>query len=448
MKVKKIKDLYFFHPKSKIKAGEGLDKGDYPFFTSSGIQSKWLNDFEFNNRALILGTGGKASLHFAEGRYSVSTDCLVLSSKQEEVNIKFTYYYLNYNFHLIERGFKGAGLEHISKEYVGNIEIIYPDLENQNKIVAILDKVKSILDKREETIQKYSELLRATFIDMFGDPIINPKGWSKIALGKLGEWRSGGTPPRSKPEYFTGNIPWVTSGELNEPYISSAKEHITEEAITISNAKLIKENSILIGMYDTAALKSSINIIPITCNQAIAFSHINAQKCNLLYLYSVLQIGKEYFKRNQRGARQQNLNLKMIKKISVPYPPIELQKEFETRYLIYIELTKKLKFSHQFIEDLYNSLSQLAFKGELEFGKGIDLEVLLDNDYVFFKENSNKKSIQQLLERVDKNELNKNKFYNPELYDKAKSFVFELLKNGEIEQVFDDKTNTVKLKLK
>ncbi len=70
---------------------------------------------------------------------------------------------------------------------------------------------------------------------------------------------------------------------------------------------------------------------------------------------------------------------------------------------------------------------------------------MLENDYQFFKENSNEKSIKLLLKRLDKDELNENKFYEHETYDKAKSFVFELLKEGKVKQIFDIKTKRVKL---
>ena len=90
-------------------------------------------------------------------------------------------------------------------------------------------------------------------------------------------------------------------------------------------------------------------------------------------------------------------------------------------------------------------MSQTAFEGALSFNTAVDLEVLMENDYNFFKENSNTKSIQLLLERLDMDELNEKKFSEQEIYDKAKGFVFELLKEGKVKQVFDEKTKRVKL---
>ncbi len=138
----------------------------------------------------------------------------------------------------------------------------------------------------------------------------------------------------------------------------------------------------------------------------------------------------------------------MIKGISVPNPPIELQKEFELRYLKLIETKEKLKSSIILLKNLVLSISQLAFIGELRYGHGIALEILLDNDYAFFRNHSDTKTVQQLLTRLDKDGLNENKFYVSDIYDKAKRFVFELLKEDKLEQFFDTQTDMVKLKLK
>ena len=167
MNTKKFEDLYFFHPKSKVPASDGMDEGKFPFYTSSAALSKRIDKADFNTVALIFGTGGSASIHYVDGQFNVSTDCFVAASKQDELNIKYTYYYLLYNLHLLERGFKGAGLKHISKRYIEKLSLTYPDLETQNKIVAILDKANSIIEKREEAIEKCDELLRSTFLEMF-----------------------------------------------------------------------------------------------------------------------------------------------------------------------------------------------------------------------------------------------------------------------------------------
>ena len=200
---------------------------------------------------------------------------------------------------------------------------------------------------------------------MFGEPIKNTKGWDKVKLSALGEWKTGGTPSRNNSEHFKGSIPWLSSGELNNKYCFESNEHITDDAIKNSSAKLIEKESLLLGMYDTAALKSTINMVECACNQAIAYSKLNNSVVNTVYVYYCIQMGKDFYKSQQRGVRQKNLNLTMIKDLKIIMPPIELQNQFAD----FVKQVDKLKFemeqSLKELEDNFSSLMQRAFNGKL-----------------------------------------------------------------------------------
>ena len=145
------------------------------------------------------------------------------------------------------------------------------------------------------------------------------------------------------------------------------------------------------------------------------------------------------------GGAAPRINISQLRKLEVINPTLELQILFAKRANKIDVIKAKLTRSLKEITNLLNSLSQKAFKGELDFKTAVDLEVLLENDYAFFKDNSNNQSIRLLLERLDKDEINEKKFYEQDIYDKAKGFVFELLKEGKVKQVFDEKTKRVKL---
>ncbi|WP_341478928.1 restriction endonuclease subunit S [Clostridium perfringens] len=183
---------------------------------------------------------------------------------------------------------------------------------------------------------------------MFGDPVKNQKKLAKVKLSELGEWKTGGTPLRSKSEYYNGNIPWLSSGELNNKYCFKSNEMITESAIIESAAKIIEVGSLLLGMYDTAALKSTINMIECSCNQAIAYSKLNENLVNTVYVYYCIQIGKEFYKSQQRGVRQKNLNLSMVKGLEILMPPLEFQNQFAD----FVKQVDKLKFEMERISNL------------------------------------------------------------------------------------------------
>jgi type I restriction enzyme S subunit len=182
-------ELFDYENKSKIKAGYGLQTGKYPLYTSSVELSKYLNEYSFDKTSLIFGTGGNASIHYTDVPFSVSTDCLVAIPIDESIIFpKFVFYYLSGNIYLLEEGFKGAGLKHISKAYINEIKIPIPPLATQKRIAEILDAADALRRKDRALLQKYEELAQAVFMDMFGDPVKNEKGWEVKLLDEFIEY--------------------------------------------------------------------------------------------------------------------------------------------------------------------------------------------------------------------------------------------------------------------
>lgn len=216
--------------KSKIKAGTGKENGKYKFFTSSNIQNKFIDEYQYDDTALIFGTGGNASIHFCDEKFSTSTDCLVFFAKEKYI-LKTIYFYLSGNMNILENGFKGAGLKHISKQYILDIEIPLPPLEEQRKIAAVLDKISDLIAKRRRQLNKLDELVKSRFIEMFGDCKTNPKNWSICNLEDIAqvgsskrvfveELKESGIP------FFRGTeIGALAEGKKIEPELFIAEEH-------------------------------------------------------------------------------------------------------------------------------------------------------------------------------------------------------------------------------
>lgn len=176
-----LRKLFIPQPKSKIKAGEGMEVGNHKFFTSSSTQNKFLNDYQYDEESLIFGTGGAASVHYCNEPFSTSTDCIVVYGNGN-ANLKMVYYYLSGKIHLLQNGFKGAGLQHISKDYILNIPIDLPDISTQNKIVESFDMVAQIIKILNEKLLLLDEIVKSRFVEMFGDPVKNEKKWNTIPL--------------------------------------------------------------------------------------------------------------------------------------------------------------------------------------------------------------------------------------------------------------------------
>ncbi|APC80738.1 restriction endonuclease subunit S [Clostridium botulinum] len=305
------------------------------------------------------------------GKINLGCDCSIgrsvsaIRCNEKKLDHVYLYYYLKTWITKIRQQSQGSAVGVITKEMLNDIIIPVVTLSEQNRIVTILDKAQFLINKRKTQIEALDELVKSRFIEMFGDPVKNPMKLPKTPLSNIGQWKTGGTPSRSNSEYYNGNIPWLSSGELNNIYCFNSDEMITELAIKESSAKIIEKGSLLLGMYDTAALKSTINMIECSCNQAIAYAKLDENLVNTIYVYYCIQIGKDFYKSQQRGVRQKNLNLSMVKELEILMPELKLQNQFAD----FVNQGNTLKFemekSLKELEDNFNSLMQRAFKGEL-----------------------------------------------------------------------------------
>jgi type I restriction enzyme, S subunit len=149
--------------------------------------------------------------------------------------------------------------------------------------------------------------------------------WEIKTLGEIAEVQSGGTPLKARNEYWFGDIPWYSSGELNETFTQASKSFITKKGLEDSNAKLFPKGSLLIGMYDTAALKMSILDRDAAFNQAIAGVKSN-ENIDLRFILLAIESRRFEILNQRRGVRQKNLSLAKIKNIELSVPPLPEQK--------------------------------------------------------------------------------------------------------------------------
>jgi type I restriction enzyme S subunit len=343
------KGLIYIH-KSRINENQLIKAGDILIASSSGSKEVVGKSIQF-----------KEDFHGSFGAF-----CKLIRVKQGFATGYVGHFFKSKVYkNAIRKSVQGANINNLRNEHIDSLQIPRPSIADQIRIDNILSRAELLIHQRKESLRLLDEFLKSTFLEMFGDPVKNERNLKQVRLDALGVWKSGGTPSRANSNYFHGNIPWITSGELNEMYISDSKEKITEEAIENSNADLIMPGSILLGMYDTAALKSSINTTIATCNQAIAYSKLNSDLCNTVFIYFNIQLGRDYFRRQQRGVRQKNMNLSMIKSIKVLLPGLDEQIKFAR----IVERTQIIKAeclaSLQELKNLHASLSERAFRDRL-----------------------------------------------------------------------------------
>lgn len=138
---------------------------------------------------------------------------------------------------------------------------------------------------------------------------------------------SGGTPSRREPAYYAGGTwPWVKTQELQDKWIDDTEEHITEEAVASSSAKVLPAHTVLIAMYGATVGQLGILRRPMTCNQACSALIVNPAEADYRFLYFQLLQVRSQLKSLATGAAQQNLSGVLIKSLRLPFPPVEEQR--------------------------------------------------------------------------------------------------------------------------
>ncbi|MZP31419.1 hypothetical protein GTO91_17120 [Heliobacterium undosum] len=195
------------------------------------------------------------------------------------------------------------------------------------------------------------ELLLQSLVISEDKPFDVPSNWVWVRLGSVAKWGSGGTPSRKFPEYYTGNIPWIKTGELNNNIIFDTEEKITEQAIKNSSAKLFPVNTVVIAMYGATIGKVAILGVEATTNQACACA-VCLSCLDYKYLFYYLLSQKEQFIEKGKGGAQPNISQEIIKQHAIPLPPISEQR----RIVILIEsLFEKLDRVKELVQNALDS---------------------------------------------------------------------------------------------
>jgi type I restriction-modification system DNA methylase subunit/restriction endonuclease S subunit len=154
--VEKLENIAKFLAKNKkLKASDGNLSGKYKFYTSSQNKIMFRDDYEFEHQCLIIGRGGNPSIHISKEFGISHDDCYVIKSKYDN----YIYYFIMVNKEILEKGFQGATIKHISKSYINNIEIPIPSLEIQNALVEYCDNITNIIQLQEKQIESNKELM-------------------------------------------------------------------------------------------------------------------------------------------------------------------------------------------------------------------------------------------------------------------------------------------------
>jgi type I restriction enzyme, S subunit len=336
------------------------------------------NKFAFDSRHLLYGKLRPYLKKIARPNFQgiCSTDIVpILPSKH--IDKSFLYYYLRQPqfIELATTRSTGANLPRLSPKTLAEFPISFPPLKEQKRIAAILDKADAIRRSRKKAIALTEELLRSTFLDMFGD--IKANGWEMCKIENItakhkGSIRTGPFGSQLLHSEFVDEgiaVLGIDNAVQNE-FQWAKSRFITQEKYAALKRYTVRPDDVIITIMGTCGRCA---IVPHDCPTAINTKHLccitlDREKCLPEFLHSYFLIHPEarrYLKMNAKGAIMEGLNMTIINNLPIPLVPISLQQRYKDIHQKQYKLKNEIFAVQSNDENLFNSLLQKAFRGEL-----------------------------------------------------------------------------------
>lgn len=329
---------------------------------------------------LVMANTGSPGRVFKGKEGILSNNLFKITFAQEVVNRDYLYLMLSSNVfqNVLQQQMKGGIQKHLGHQTISRQEIPLPPLDEQKRIAAILDKADSVRRKRQQAIALADDFLRCVFLDMFGDPISNPKGWEVKKLKEISsKIASGNTPKGGSKNYVDEGITFLRSQNVwknklllddvvyidEKTHESMSKSSLKHKDILMTKTGRINtENSSLgraalyLGEDGKANLNGHVYFIRLVENVLHEFVvFILTTKEYRDYIRSVC-VG---------GIDKRQLNKDHLEEFPIIYPPKEMQEQFVEKVNIARSMLEKAKLGLKESEQMFNGLSQKAFAGEL-----------------------------------------------------------------------------------
>jgi type I restriction enzyme S subunit len=389
-----IKEFYEPPEVPWIKSGEirgNIIEKINTYISKKGLENSNARMLPRNTVVIALAgrgkTRGTTSILKIECACNQSVACII--PNKEKIEYSFLHYQLSYKYEYIRNITGDLDRSGLNLQLINRIPLLLPPLSEQRAIANILSRIQKIIEIQDKLVTVTKELKKSLMQKLFTDGLCGeelknteigkiPKSWDITNIGSEFHVGTGGTPDRNKKKYFEGNIPWVTTRELNYCTIQKTNEYITESAIYNSNAKIFPKGTLLLAMYGLEAEltrgKCAILGISAACNQACA-AITGEDRLFIRFLYYYYQNLGDKIIKYCGGTKQQNINIAILKSIKIPCPSKTEQKEI-MNILQSIDVRVNILNEHQDrLQELFKSMLNVLMTGKVRVK---DLEVPAD----------------------------------------------------------------------
>ena len=356
-------------------------------FISKELAGETLN-FQAKKGDLLITLTGEIG---ATGFYSQDFEARlnqrvgkIIPIDPEVINMKFVAYFLEspQTREIMWAKAKGVAQANISPKEVLNLIMPFPSIDEQHKIVELLEDHLSRLDKALDDVKQAKikatqfrrSLLQAGLNGFFNNGPKDktsglPKTWRLKTLADVADWTSGGTPSSNDSTLYGGDIPWIVIGDLTENVVLETEKKITEKGLDSSSAKKLPAGTVMVAMYGASIGRTGVMGKEMTTNQAIACGIPKDDEILGQYLLYFLQSQKNEFIVAGKGGAQPNISQGVIKSWPIPLPPkdeqLQIINEINSQLENLIQANRTTESLLKASIGLRRSLLQAAFNGQL-----------------------------------------------------------------------------------
>ncbi len=262
----------------------------------------------------------------------------------EKIDNRYLYWFLKGNTEFLQSLGRGATFKEISKTIVANIEINIPDKSVQTQIVDNLEKTSQIIRLRKQELSKLEELVRARFVEMFGDPVSNSYGLPEATLPELGEFGRGVSKhrPRNDPNLLGGEYPLIQTGDVANAGLYITSYNSTYSELGLKQSKMWDKGTLCVTIAANIAKTAILEFDACFPDSVVGFTA--NEKTNNIFIHYWFSFFQAILESQAPESAQKNINLKILSELKVIVPEKEKQDEF----VEFINQTAKSKFTKSF----------------------------------------------------------------------------------------------------
>jgi type I restriction enzyme S subunit len=308
---------------------------------------------------------------------TASTGYCVLRADNHTLDFRYLYHWVKMDSFVKDMMNKATGASYpaVSDKIIKESKIPLPSLNEQKRIAAILDKADSLRRKRQQAIQLADEFLRAVFLDLFGDPVTNPKGWETVPVSHfVNEFQGGKSLVEKGDDDFKSKYRVLKISAVTWKTFNPAESKPLPDNYEPNTEHFVKKHDLLFSRANTTELVGATSYVFETPDNLLLPDKIwrfvwkNEIEVSPLFIWHLFwDSGIRYQLGNLAtgsGGSMKNISKSKLMQFKVIFPPYELQKKFALKLERIMELQRKMAEKNEY-NLLFNSLSQKAFAGEL-----------------------------------------------------------------------------------